>query len=321
MPATRPLGAAAAFLFLTAGLTAGQGLSHSLPRGIRVAPLPRGQGGALWVRAPKELCADSANEFHLHQRVEPGGVRFVAELPVAKSTCEWRFENLEEGEYEAIIMVVATQHAIARAEASVVTAVTGLVTLQAMTVHVQGFVTSAGQPRPDVALTFRPNGPVWFPDAPVSIRSDGWYDVLLGDEARGNDSRKYCAQLRARQGANTLSKCSELSSRWDFDIAPGTIQIVVPPFAARTPSGWAHVTLRPRGAYATPDSLSATGGSATFKASEGFRGDFIGVPYGQFLLLLSAGDSRTDDIRLGSAPVTITERDPVVEVTFPADGR
>src|SRR5262245_5344396 len=209
---------------MTAGLAAGQRQpSHSLPHGIRVAPLPSGQGGALWISAPRELCGNTANEFHLHQRVEPGGVRIVAELPVDISSCEWRFENLDEGEYEALIMVAATQRTVARAEARVVKAVATRMTMAPMTVRVQGFVTSAGRPRPDVVLTYRPNGPAWFPDAPVAIRADGWYDALLGDEARGNDSRNYCARLSAKRSANHLHKCGELSSRWDFDIAPGTI--------------------------------------------------------------------------------------------------
>ena len=192
-----------------ASLTARQP-PHSLPRGVRVAPLPSGEGGALWIRAPSEFCGNPANEFHLHQRLDDGGIRFVAELPIDQSACEWRFDSLATGHYEALIQVAATQRTLARGEAQVVTAVTGLMTLEAMTVRIQGFVTSSGRPRPDLKLRFQPDGPIWMPEAPVAIRKDGWYDVLLGDRDRHGNTQKYCARLSAAQAANHITACGDV---------------------------------------------------------------------------------------------------------------
>ena len=300
---------------MTASLHAGQGPPpHSLPRGIRVAPLPIGEGGGIWVRAPRGLCADPRNEFHLHQRdLELSGTRFVAELQ-ADAPCEWRFSDLAEGEYEALIQVAPSGRTVARGVGRIIRSEISIVNLELLEFRVQGFVTSNGRPRPDLMLRFQPDGPVTMPEAPTAIRADGWYEALLGDHSRGEYSHKYCARISARAAANRVVKCGALSPRWDFDIAPGGIQVTVPPFSST--SEWAHVRLQTIRTQPSGDALVQAGGSATFKPGEGFRRDFIALPYGEFRVALSVGNNQAGSAAVSFATVTLTERDPVAEVTL-----
>ena len=299
---------------MAASLSASQGPPpHSLPRGIRVAPLPIGEGGGIWIRAPRALCADGRNEFHLHERdLELSGTRFVAELQADQAPCEWRFSDLAEGEYEALIQVAPSGRTLARGVGRIIRGEITVVNLETLEFRVQGFVTSNGRPRPDLTLRFQPDGPVTMPEAPTAIRADGWYEALLGDHSRGEYSHKYCAWISARAKANSVVKCGALTPRWDFDIAPGGIQVTVPPFSST--SEWAHVRLqtirtRPSGA-----ALEQTGGSATFKPGEGFRRDYIAQPYGEFRVTLSVGQPGGPAV--STATVTLTERDPVAEITL-----
>lgn len=281
-----------------------------------MALLPPGEGGGLLIRAPRALCAVADHEFHLHKRVESNGIRFVAELEADRSPCEWRFDNLPEGEYEALIQVESTGRTVARQVGQVIRAETRIIDLQSMQLRVQGFVTSEGRPRPDLVLQFRPDGPGWGPEGNVAIGQDGQYEVMLGDPSRGAGWNKYCATLSAKKSANHLSTCRELSGQWDFDVAPGAIQVVVPPFSTGSGAQWAHVSLHLVRTHASPADLVRTGGSATFKSREGFRGTFIGVPYGEFTITLSEGDNQSGATKLSTAPVTLTARDPLVELTF-----
>ena len=276
-----------------------------------------GEGGGLLIRAPRALCAAAGNEFHLHKRVEFNGIQFVAELEADRSPCEWRFDNLPEGEYEALIQVESSGRTVARQVAHVIRGETRIIDLQLMQVRVQGFVTSEGRPRPDLVLRFRPEDPGWGPEGNVAIGQDGQYEVMLGDPSRGAGWNKYCATLSAKKSANHLSTCRELSGQWDFDIAPGAIQVVVPPFSTGNGAEWAHVRLNVVRTQASPADLVRTGGSATFKSKEGFRGTFIGVPYGEFIITLSVGDNQSDATKLSTAAITLTAPDPTVEVTFP----
>lgn len=304
-------------LLTASSLGASQPPPHSRPRGIRVAPVPPGEGGGLWIRAPRVLCADAGNEFHLHQRVEPGGTRFVAELQADNPPCEWRFNDLAEGEYEVLIQAVSTGRTVARNVGHVVRGETRMLDLQSLQFRVQGFVTSGGRPRPDLNLRFQADGPVWVPESRVPIGRDGQYEAMLGDESHGDGANRYCAWLSATEAANHIVTCRALSAQWDFDIAPGAIQVIVPPFTTASGTQWAHVTLRGIRTDPPGDSLVQPGGSATFKSKDGFRGVYIGQPYGELVVILSVGDHQSDATTVSSAPVTLTERDPVVEVTFP----
>ena len=310
---------AVACLVMAASLSASQGPPpHSLPRGIRVVPLPVGEGGAIWIRAPRALCTDARNEFHLHQRVEFNGTRFVAELQADQSPCEWRFNDLSEGEYEALIQVAGTARIVARGEGRIIRGETSIINLESLDFRVQGFVTSNGRPRPDLALRFKPDGPAWVPDAPIAIGRDGWYETLLVDYSREDSSHKYCAWISARAAANHVVTCRALSGRWDFDIAPGGIQVIVPPFGST--SEWARVSLRSIRTSPSGDGLVQPGGSAAFKPNEGLRRDYIALPYGQFRVSLSVGNP-ADAVVVSSATVTLTERDPVAEVTLDPPAR
>jgi hypothetical protein len=286
--------------------------------------LPPGEGGGLFIRAPRELCADNTNEFHLHHRVEIGGeaaVQFVVELPAGRSSCEWQISDLAEGEYEALIQVAASGRTIARTETQVVKGVTGLVTLRVQELEIQGYVTSGGRPRSDLFLSVQAAGPVWLPDPnpAVTTNMDGWYDIKVPDQ-----SHQYNVSLSAQRSANHLRKYVEFFGglqRLDLEIAPGIIHVIVPPFAAPDGSQWAQVNLRAKKWSSLSDTLATPGGGVSFNPRNGFRGDYIGLLYGDYVISLTLGNDSPDTGAVVSVPVTLSAQDATVEVTLSSEAR
>jgi hypothetical protein len=154
-----------------AAVAAQERLSHPRISGRRVAPLPPGEGGGLFIRAPRELCVDGKNELHLHYRLEPLAVQPILELRAGPSACEWQINDLAEGRYEAMIQVTLDGRILARTEGQVVKGVTGFMSLEPPDVEIQGYVTSDGRPRPDVVLRFQPYAAAWPTVSPVTIAS------------------------------------------------------------------------------------------------------------------------------------------------------
>jgi hypothetical protein len=294
-----------------------------------VAVLPPGEGGGLLVRAPQEFCVDGKNEFHLHHRVELGGVQFIFEAPAGPSACEWQVNDLPEGTYEALIQVAPEGRILARAEGEVVRGVLAFISLQAPDMELQGYVTGGGRPRPDVVLRFESSGTGWLPHSPVTITNDGGYDVKVGS----SQTDQLCAHLSARYAANRLTKCAPFAGgvqRFDVDFPPGIIRITVPAFAAQDGSEAATIELQFAGSAAlaldqyrqqhsfSDSLLVAQGGRAGFRTRNGFRGDYIGVLSGDYVVSLIIGNNATPVM---SVPVTVSDDKEIVELTLSTEAR
>jgi len=221
---------------------------------------------------------------------------------------------LPEGVYEALIQMAPNGRIIARAEGSVAKGATTLISLQAPDAQTQGHVTSTGIPPRDLRLAFRPSVLGWAGNE-ATINKDDWYDVWVYAQV-GN----YCAWLSSQRAANHLHKCGTFFpglQRLDLNIAPGVIQVSVPAFDVPG-AEWAHITAR---ALKQSDSTSetllvASGGSASYKSKNGFRGDFIGLAYGQYVVYLTVGDEAVgnESAALISTSVTLSSEEEVAVV-------
>jgi hypothetical protein len=129
----------------------------------------------------------------------------------------------------------------------------------------------------------------------------------------------YIIELSAKkQAGNYLRKLQFDSAveRLDLEIAPGVIQVVVPPLTSAHDSSWASVSLRPIKVQAVPDGvLNANGSSFGFKPKEGRRGNYIGVPYGEYEVFLTIGTDQ-DAAKVASARVTFSEGNEMASVTL-----
>ena len=106
--------------------------------------------------------------------------------------------------------------------------------------------------------------------------------------------------------------------RFDLHMAPGVIQVIVPAFAGSGVSEWALVNLRRVRPDTTSDSLLvAREGSASFKSKNSFRGDYIGVAYGEYVVHLTVGDNPA---AVASAAVTLSAEDGTAAVTLSIGG-
>ena len=293
------------------GLIASQLPPHSRPPGVRMAPAPPGEGGGLSIRAPRDLCVNDDFELHLHYFPEPGTTRYVLEAPAGPSPCEWEINDLPEGTYEVLIQVAPDGRVTAKADAKVEKGVTTSISLHPLVVEIEGYVISRGLSPKDLTLMFGLPDPRMVPYA-GAINEDGWYNVKLG----GHDER-YCARLTSKQGGNSLSKCAEFHpglQRFDLEVAPGVIQVSVSPIRTVPDSMWAQVHLRAlRTEQPADDVLRTNGGGVSFKASDGFRGHYIGVAYGEFVLGLSVGN-----MPVNASRVTLSATDPMAAVTLSA---
>ena len=279
-----------------------------------VAP---GTGGGMLIAAPPTLCADNANEFHLHYlSKEPPGETYVVEAAAGPSRCEWEFHDLVEGAYDTFIQVAPSGRILARAGVQVVKGVVTFVRLEPPTVEVEGQLTGAGLPARDLSLEFRSDGKTRFLTGQAAIDEHGSYRVHLDGQ-----TDHYCAVVTATHRANALRKCGRFLpglQRFDLAVAPGVIHVSVPPVSGATNSEWASVILRAPSAILTsalftPDGPLVAFGSMMFHSRDGFEGDIIGVAYGDYTVeLASDGDQ---SVRV-SRRVTVTPEHPTTSVTW-----
>jgi hypothetical protein len=292
--------------------------SHAKPEGFRMAPLPPGEGGSLLITAPASLCADDANEFHLHY-LENGGTRVVLELTAGPSACEWTVANLPEGMYETWIQRAPNGRILARGIGEVATGTTGRASMERPDMQIEGRLTRNGLPPQDLVLHFFTQGEgAGYPfrvEAPFSTQ--GWYQVTVDQHGQ------FCAEVSAPKPANSLRKCENtqpgLQQRLDIDVAPGILQIMVPAVERADSLTWDMIHIRPASKEIPPrDTLVAQQQSTlSFRLRDGYRADYIGLPYGEYDVYLTIGDDPTFR-SLRRVSVTPEQETASIELSIPA---
>ena len=271
------------------GVRANQLTAHAKPEGFRMPPLPPGEGGSLLITAPPGLCADDANEFHLHYQ-DDSTTRYVLELTAGPSACEWTVSNLPEGLYEAWIQRAPNGRILARGTGHVATGATGVAAMQAPDLEIEGRLTRGGLAPKDLVLRFiSPSSDSRFEaDAPIS--ADGSYQVRLDGQIG-----RYCAAVSASTSANLLMKCESFQpglQRFDIDVAPGVLHITIPPVDGADTATWDGIHIRPaHSARNRSDTvLDQPQNWISFKLRDGFRADYVGLPYGDYVVYVTVGD-------------------------------
>lgn len=261
---------------------------HSQPEGFRRAPLPQGEGGSLVITAPPELCLDNSNEFHLHE-VKYAATHYVLELTAGPSACEWTVSNLQSGTYETLIQQKPDGRIWARGFGEVANGSSTVIVLQRPLMEVQGRLTRGGHPSKEITLSFRPEALISEFRADASINADGSYRATLDAEFE-----RFCAVVSAPQSANLLRRCDGFYGgvqQMDLDVAPGIIRITIPPIEMADSSTWSNIDLRSvqRHEPTQYGILMAPNNTLHFQTNKGFRGDYIGLPHGDYTLQLSIG--------------------------------
>ena len=202
-----------------------------------------------------------------------------------------------------------------------------------------GQSVAVAQPHPHSQPPGRRVGPLpageggsLYVQAPLQLCADNMYEFHLHQRAPERGEVLYVLEAPAgpsscqweihdlAEGTYYLRKYplqfDSAVERLDLEIAPGVIQVVVPPLTSAHDSSWASVSLRPIKVQAVPDGvLSANGSSFGFKPKEGRRGNYIGVPYGEYEVFLTIGTDQ-DAAKVASARVTLSEGNEMASVTL-----
>jgi hypothetical protein len=289
--------------------------------GTREPPLPPGEGGSLFVTAPGEFCTDSTHELQLNLFANmphyvgpilvPGYGGPILRLLAGPSLCQWEFNGLPAGKYEAQIQDHSDGRIVAIGRGQLSRGGTAVMTLEPAAVEVEGRVTDHGVPMTnDIRLVFTTDGPErdqW--KTPLDM--NGAYQVKLGT------NRRVCMSLERTAPLNVfpLGKCRAFVTglqRFDIDdvhLPPGVLRVEISPLTDAAFGAFAKIQITKAG-----DSGPWITG---FKLLRGLRGDYFASGYGEYLISLTTLDGKSV---MASSRIALSPEQPVGDfiLTAPA---
>jgi hypothetical protein len=297
------------------GAQAGVGIPEDdryLKLNQQLVTLPPGQGGQLRVTAPREWCADGSRILEVRQYPRSGSLLTFIRLKTGSSACDWTFDGVPPGEYDAVILSARDREIAGIGYARVSRAATSLLAVGALDTEVEGRITAAG-PLPTplrlVVSVAGPRGEInrWH----TSVGADGSYRIALGDvdadtlvffraEAASADSNLTTPAINSV--FLKMARVSKGLQRLDIEnvkIPPCVIHIDVPP--SEQAGFGAFGLLQVDGSF-----------GEGFKLLRGFHGQAL-VNYGPHTLTILTNDRKQE---LASAKVTVTLEKPRELVTI-----
>jgi hypothetical protein len=317
MTSTRWAAVVAALIMLVVP-SPSNGFSSQMPEadlyiklGTRVPPLPPGEGGDVFVTAPAEFCTDATHELqlkHFPNRSSSGGP--VLRLLAGPSRCQWEFDGLPEGPYEALIQVQRDGRIVAIARGQLSRGGTAVMTLEPAAVAVEGSVTDHGVPIPDgVRLVFTMDPGPQRDQWKTPVDANGAYQVTLGT------NRRVCMALERMRPLNTfpVGKCRAFVTglqRFDIDdvhLPPGVLRVEVSPQTDAAFGTFAQIQILKAG--------ESGPWLTSFKLLRGLRGDYFAYGYGEYLISLTRPDGKSV---MASSRITLSPEHPVGDFTVAA---
>jgi hypothetical protein len=252
--------------------------------GTRIPEAAPGEGGELRVVAEPHWCRDASNVLEV-RALSTTGVMAVVRLPAGPSNCEWLFERMPIGRYEALIVTAADERIVSRGLNALSRGETALIVAESGVAEVEGRVTSQQALPSPLRLRFSlPDGKSWT--APVA--PDGSYRVKMSDVSERTLLAIWAEGDGPREAEPTrafnllLLKNATISRglvRLDLDdvkIPPVVVHVEVPPVAD---AGYAEF------AEAMIDDKRGPG----FKLLRGLHGEFLAT-YGEHTINIWTND-------------------------------
>lgn len=277
--------------------------------GSRLPPLPMGEGGDLVVTAPVELCADDSNELQIRRHVSDhngSGFLYVLREPAGPSPCRWEVNGMRSATYDAVIRRRRDDQIVAMAPVADVH-VGGLSELRVefSQIDLAGTITVNGEPASNFQLYV--NAGEGFNDWRVPIRDDGSYSVTLtGPEVPASFGIWLESARTKTIGMLPVGVPHVVAglNRFDADVhlPPGAIRVEALPIGRPVSNDWTALTVAVDGARGAS--------SASFKATDGFRGEYFGV-FGDYQVTVQTGP---DHRILSRSVVTLSREHPVGQV-------
>jgi hypothetical protein len=279
--------------------------------GTRLPPLPPGEGGDVLVTAPGELCADDSHELQIRRYVTDkfgSGILYVLREPTGPSPCRWDIRGLRAANYDAVIRRRRDDQIVAVAP-NVDVEVGRLSELRVdfAQVEVVGKITTNGQPAANFQL-FIQGEPLT--DWQVPIHEDGSYSATL----TSSSSSSFCLWLKSAKPQSI--GMFDLGCRifapgmnhfdGDVQVPSGVIHVEVTPFGKPVTNDWTAPIVVIKSAHSEES-------SASFKASAGFNGEYLGAKFGEYDVSVQTLPAHRI---LSRATVSLSRDHPVGRVTL-----
>ena len=253
--------------------------------GTRVPEVAPGEGGELRVVAESRWCREAGYVLEVRLLTATGGFMPAVRLPTGAANCEWRFESMPVGRYEALIVTTGDERIIATGRNALSRGTTALIAAESAGAEVEGHVTSQHTLPSPIRLIFSlPDGKSWT--APVA--ADGSYHVTMsgvgertlvavraeGDEPRASEPTRQLNLFPLK--TTTISPGLFRLDLDDVKLPPVVVHVEVPPVPD---AGYAEF------AEAMLDNQRGPG----FKLLRGLHGEFLAT-YGEHTLNIWTND-------------------------------
>jgi hypothetical protein len=281
--------------------------------GTRLPPVVPGEGGALFVIAPTQFCADAGFVLELFHHPTYSMVTPAARMIAGPSTCGWKFEDLATGRYTASLHAHPDGPIVATGGGNVVQGSTRTLTVSTVQTEVEGTLRVNGGAPPDgLHLLFRQPGEPWLQWL-VPLDANGAYQVALDAKPIG---RTICVALERDPPLNLVSvKCREFATglqRLDIDatMPRGLLRIEIPPVpVAEAGFAFGRITI-------SDSDDPAHGYLTSFRLRRGLRGDHIAELGRDYRIIVSRSDDKTV---LATARVPLSNEQTDVRVRLPIE--
>jgi hypothetical protein len=252
--------------------------------GTRIPEVAPGEGGDLRIVAEPQWCRDASHVLEV-RALSTTGFMPVVRLAAGPGNCEWLFERMPAGRYEALIVTAADEGIVATGLNALSRGETALIVAESGAAEIEGRVTSQQVLPSPLRLKFSlPDGKSWTarvaPDGSYRVKMSGVSErTLLAVWAEGDEPR---APEPTRAFNLFLVKNTTISRgllRLDLDdvrLPPVVVHVEVLPVAD---AGFAE------SAEAMIDNRRGPG----FKLLRGLHGEFLAT-YGEHTITIWTND-------------------------------
>jgi hypothetical protein len=243
--------------------------------GTRIPEVAPGEGGDLRIVAELQWCRDASHVLEV-RALSNAGFKPVVRLPAGPTNCEWLFERMPIGRYEALILTAGDERIVATGLNALSRGATALILVESAVAEVEGRVTSQQALPAPLRLKFQlPDGKSWI----ARVAPDGSYRVKMSGVGERTSLAIWAEADEPREPEPTstlnvfLLKSTVISRgllRLDLDdvkLPPVVVHVKVPPVAAAGYAEFAETMI---------DGQRGPG----FKLLRGFHGQFLAT-YGE----------------------------------------
>ena len=207
--------------------------------GTRIPEVAPGEGGELRIVAEPQWCRDASHVLEV-RAITTTGFMPVVRLPAGPTNCEWLFERMPIGRYEALILTTGDERIVATGLNALSRGATALIVVESAVAEVEGRVTSQQALPSPLRLKFSlSDGKSWTaqvaPDGSYHVKMSGVGALMLlaiwaeGDEPREPEPTSTFNLFLLK--STTITRGLHRLDLDDVKLPPVVVHVEVPPVA------------------------------------------------------------------------------------------